>query len=279
MPFTTDGSAHAGGIENEINTVEYMNSNTSNLINFALAAHHRSAVGTWSHQGGTGTTADATVTLENDKNVDVSIKNHKGSGTFDWLNTTHLPEELAAVKPHIDALRADMKRMKAEMSDGVENEDELDGLHEFISEIAREEVANLFNTYIERLTSENIGYILSAIYANYPEWILINDKANKKYVLIHKSKSNMARFFHNGMRFKLGVTDRAKTSRQIIAMNPDGRDVNTHLRIRFVLNNGVTALLGFSSANRSSTPVIKIQQDDVADFISSATEKTEHSYA
>jgi hypothetical protein len=50
------------------------------------------------------------------------------------------------------------------------------------------------------------------------------------------------------------------------------------LRIRFVLNNGVTALLGLSSANNNSVPAIKIQQDNVAGFITSATDKTEHVY-
>jgi hypothetical protein len=44
----------------------------------------------------------------------------------------------------------------------------------------------------------------------------------------------------------------------------DGLGVNTHLRLRLVTNNGVTALLGLSEANKNSILTLKIQQDAVA---------------
>ena len=88
----------------------------------------------------------------------------------------------------------------------------------------------------------------------------------------------MPTYFNRALTFKLKETDKAKTSRQIFIVGADGTEKNTHLRIRFVLNNGITALLGFSSANKSSVPVLKIQQDNVAEFINSATDKTEHNY-
>jgi len=43
----------------------------------------------------------------------------------------------------------------------------------------------------------------------------------------------------------------------------DGQEVNTHLRMRLVLNNGVGALLGKSEKNKCSIPCLKIQQDKV----------------
>jgi hypothetical protein len=280
MPFRTDGSSHADGVANEHNIIDTMNENPTNLINFALAAHHQSPVQSWAHQGGTGSKADAIVTLENGEAKSVSIKNHGGSGTFDWLNTTLLPEALAQIKSHIDTLKADFMNMKEELEDAIDDpeDDATDGMDEFVTEVARTEMENLFNQYIERLTSVDIGKILSELYAKYPEWILIHDKKNGKYILMHKSKTNMAKYFKNDLTFKLKATDAAKTSRQIFIVGADGSEKNTHLRIRFVLNNGVTALLGFSSANKSSVPVLKIQQDNVTDFITSATDKTEYAY-
>jgi len=276
MPFRTDGSSHSGGIKNEHNVVDAMNCNPDNLINFKLAAHHCSPVQMWVHEGGTKTKADARIILENNEVKDVSIKNHGGSGTFDWLNTSDLPDTVTQIRPRIDALRTDFKKMKEEMEDSID--DVTDGIDDFITKIAREELDNLFNTYIQKLTSTDIGKLLSDLYAKYPEWILIHDKKNSKYILMHKSKTNMALYFRNNLTFKLKATDAAKTSRQIFILAPDGTEKNTNLRIRFVLNNGVTALLGLSSANNNSVPAIKIQQDNVAGFITSATDKTEHVY-
>jgi len=56
---------------------------------------------------------------------------------------------------------------------------------------------------------------------------------------------------------------RGTTSRQIWAKDSYGQEINTNLRIRLVLNNGVSALLGGKrwSSNDTSLLVIKIQQD------------------
>ena len=59
---------------------------------------------------------------------------------------------------------------------------------------------------------------------------------------------------------------RAKESRQVWR-EKDGLGVNTHLRLRLVTNNGVTALLGLSNANKNSILTLKIQQDAVATLL------------
>jgi hypothetical protein len=58
-----------------------------------------------------------------------------------------------------------------------------------------------------------------------------------------------------------------------------GEEINTCLRIRLVLNNGVNALVGQSSKNKSSVPCIKIQQDNVDLFISTLSDKVEESFS
>ena len=49
----------------------------------------------------------------------------------------------------------------------------------------------------------------------------------------------------------------------------DGVDTNTHLRLRLVTNNGITALLDLSKANKNSILTLKIQQDAVATLLAS----------
>ena len=72
-------------------------------------------------------------------------------------------------------------------------------------------------------------------------------------------------------------TTRAKSSRQLWLKTENG-EINTNLRIRITLNNGVNALLGKSKSNKSSTPSIKIQQDNVDKFIESCLDKTTYLY-
>lgn len=70
----------------------------------------------------------------------------------------------------------------------------------------------------------------------------------------------------------------AKTSRQIFIKDQNGYDVNTNLRIRLHLNNGITALLGKSTKNKTSVPCLKIQQDNVDEFISNCYDNIIISY-
>ena len=71
---------------------------------------------------------------------------------------------------------------------------------------------------------------------------------------------------------------RASTSRQIWIKTEKG-DINTNLRIRFTLNNGLGALFGVNNGqNKTSVPTFKLQQDKVDQFISECVDKTMCSY-
>jgi hypothetical protein len=56
---------------------------------------------------------------------------------------------------------------------------------------------------------------------------------------------------------------RGKNSAQIWRKKENHQPVNTNLRLRLVLNNGLNAFFGISDANNSSIPCIQIQQDNV----------------
>ena len=116
----------------------------------------------------------------------------------------------------------------------------------------------------------------TTLYEKYPEYIIINKEKEKKLVMFHKT--NLKKYFRNDVNFILKGTKRAKTSRQIWIRENDGKEVNTKLRLRLHLNNGITALLGKSKCNKSSVPTIKIQQDSVDNFINNCDNKTICSY-
>ena len=75
------------------------------------------------------------------------------------------------------------------------------------------------------------------------------------------------------------ASNKAKTSRQIWTINADGEEKNTNLRLRFILNNGMNALLGKSKSNKNSSPVLKIQQDNVDKFMTGCDNATYCEYA
>ena len=58
----------------------------------------------------------------------------------------------------------------------------------------------------------------------------------------------------------------------------ESEEINTFLRIRLVLNNGVNALVGNSSKNKSSVPCLKIQQDKVDKFLNQMENKKIEKY-
>ena len=62
-------------------------------------------------------------------------------------------------------------------------------------------------------------------------------------------------------------------SAAILFRKKNGTVVDHKIRIRVIDNNGIGALIGQSTANKSSIACIKIQQDDVAGLIKSLGKK------
>ena len=73
------------------------------------------------------------------------------------------------------------------------------------------------------------------------------------------------------------VQGRGKSSRKIIFVAPGkgindiGSGVDIGLRLRCTSNNGINAMLGLSKANKNSQTVIKIQQDQVQQFVNDSS--------
>ncbi len=250
MPFPNKGENHFLGVNNEKENVEFLNKTPDNIINKTIEKNHGSKVKFLKHEGGTKQKKDASVHLENGKIIGVSIKRHK-SGTFDWENTTKgVPTE---VKENIEEFKKTNMDKPIPAKGGI-----------------RDELAEICSKSLEKMTSKQIQEILSKIYEteDNTNYIIINDMKNKRLIMF--GKSNLDPYFNPKHKhtYILKSSPRAKTSRQIWIRSSDGcEEINTNLRIRLVLNNGITALLGKSKKNKTSVPSLKIQQDNVDKFI------------
>lgn len=260
MPFPNKGENHSEGVKNEKEIVEYFNTHPDNKINKAIENKYGSKIVSWKHEGGTKQKMDASVHLENGKIIGISIKRHK-SGTFDWENTTNgIPDDL---KENIKEFKKKYINSPIPKKGGI-----------------RDELADIHNKAIGKITSKHIQELLSKMYKTEENTnlIIINDIKNKRLIMIEKS--NLDPYFNSKHKhtYILKSTPRAATSRQIWLKSADGYEINTNIRIRLHLNNGITALLGNSKKNKTSVPCLKIQQDNVDIFISKCFGKVISTY-
>ena len=260
MVFTTDGRVHHSGISNEKTVCEFLKTRGGAVRNFLCSADEEIT-----HKGGTGTKMDAEIHGgASAAPRGISIKHHK-SGTFDWLNSSaEVPTEVK--EPLLTGLQA----IKAAFAASVKTEADVD--------VARGRCDALLGTQLRAMSSELIAGVLSKCYKAYPEFVLITNVAKKEFIAFKTAENMRELATYPGWTYFLKSTPRARTSAQIWRRGPDGTEVNTHLRLRLVLNNGVNALLGTSTANSGSVPCLKIQQDDVKGFIDSLVEPVRQTY-
>lgn len=256
MVFPHAGENHANGIINEKFIVDYLNQNPTNEINIFLKNKNTSDDGetvpdiVWRHEGGTQQKADCIAQI-GEKSLELSIKNHK-SGTHDWINKSNDSEELKTAFAGFK-----QKYAGSEATPAIRNE-----------------LNTILANWMNQLTSDQIRAILASIYDPYPDYIIVNRVSKKQLTMFHKSK--LEPYFKPAAdsRFILKSTARAVTSKQLWLVSADGTEINTHLRIRSVTNNGVNALLG----KKGAVACIKIQQENVDKFIDSCVDNISCSY-
>ena len=263
--FKKDGSTHHSGINNEQKIVQWLNQEES-MIGKYLRPETGYVI---EHKGGTQCKADAVVLKRYSPELNpiliftLSIKNHK-TGTFDWLNSTKgFPEEWSA------KLKEKTKEIKAH----YQNHQNID--------ISREEVDTLFSNALSDWKNNHsfIHSILYSIYEKYTDGILVHVEKNHSLVYFEKRELKELRGFC-GQEYTYSLKHKEGTcSASILRINKNTKEeINTNLRIRLVLNNGVNALVGTSSKNKTSVPCIKIQQDQVDDFLNKIENKKVESY-
>jgi hypothetical protein len=258
--FKKDGSTHHSGIKNEHSIVEFLNKPES-TIGKHLRSNQDHII---KHKGGTQTKADAVLfnTATQKEEFTISIKNHK-TGTFDWLNSTKgFSEDLQSL------LKERTKDIKISH---LEHQD---------LETSRKEVDEMFSTALSNLKNndEFIRGILNTIFQKYTDGIIIHHEKEKSIIYFEKNELKELQGFADYtyyLKHKQGTC-----SAQIMRKPKDSLDleINTYLRVRLVLNNGVNALVGSSSKNKTSVPCIKIQQDNVEQFLNNIENKKIENY-
>lgn len=250
MVYDTTGKSHKEGVANEHTFVERVN-NPVGIIGGYIRLKY-GATASVEHKGGTRTVDDAVVMNGSVRMAGISIKHHK-SGTFDWLNTSRLSDKDTLCE-NINAFRERNRGITREAWENNEN-------------VLRAECTMLFDNYLNTITSEHIVTILDKIYKEYCDEIAIVDIDNNRTILYSKAENFNEMIGYPMWRYYLKRT-RAKNS-AVIWREYEGVQVSTNLRIRITLNNGVTALLGLSSANNNSAVCLKVQQDNVSGYINS----------
>mgnify|MGYP005678027093 CR=1 FL=1 len=254
MPYVTTGAVHHSGVSNEKTLVQYANEHQYLNINRRLCGSEGQAI--WSHLGGTKQKADCKATIGSVDHL-ISIKHHESSGTFDWINTS----KLDSVEP---TLSSELKPKIASFKEKYNNQD--------VTAEMRIEMENIFNGAFENIGSDHIKKLLRDLYEKYPPWILINHKSENQFIMYNK-ENNFSEFLQDEDWEYYLVSMRGKTSRMIFRKK-DGVVVNTNLRLRLVLNNGINALVGKSNSNKTSVPCLKIQQDRVNQLLANLNDAT-----
>ena len=252
MPYNTTGASHRDGVSNEKKIVDYLNATNGSSLRlnelFGESLHFKQI-------GGTKSVSDMDIMSEEKGDVlsGVSIKNHK-QGSYDYVNTSklgmYLPESVVStIKEGIAAIKCEY----------AGNEERLPEARKMVESLLEEAFAQFDDVVIKKL--------LQRINVRNPKLMMINDVKSGKLKCYHESAfTELASEPYKAENSYALKTTRAKSSRQITR-----NGVVTNLRLRIVLNNGVKALLGLSSSNKTSTPVIKVQQDSVDKVLAATT--------
>ena len=72
-----------------------------------------------------------------------------------------------------------------------------------------------------------------------------------------------------GFQVEAVPTDKISTSRKLV-LRRGVYTVDTGLSLRLTSNNGIKAMLGISKSNKTSVPVLKLQQDNIQRLVNSA---------
>jgi hypothetical protein len=242
MTYKTDGSVHHGGVRNEDQTVRILN-------------EKKIYSETVEKRGGTKCKEDAVA-----GNKKISIKRKEGitNGSFDWFNTS----------AHNDLLDDTFDHFLSNMKELRQMPESLRSDEEFVLKI-RDSFNQLCELALDTLTSARIADILrfGFIEANKGFDVVINDTKTSQIYVFDAGHHPAVDYISKG--YSIVLKGNGKSSRMVYFVDAEGKVYDCGLRLRVTSNNGINAFLGNSKANRNSQVVIKLQQDKVAQLLSS----------
>lgn len=270
MGFRTDGSPHECGVKNEKGICRYLNENEPNdRLKFKeLCNVSADSKMSFKHKGGTTSVSDMDIYANGVLKDGSSIKNHK-TGTYDHTNSS-----------------AAMNLLPKEINDELKQK--LDNIQEKYfkcgpeeKKVCRKELSEQINSCIDKISSDTIKKLLNYIDNRNPRIVIINN-CETQCLKVYKSDQfkELSEYPkpESECEYLLRKKRNAKNSRSIFRKTSDGKEIDTNLRLRITLNNGISALLGLSNSNNNSVLSIKIQQDNVNKLLSSIEPYSSCSY-
>jgi hypothetical protein len=241
--FDRTGKVHHQGVANE--------KFTSNLLTLKGYASDSMEL-----LGGTKNKADAY-----DRLMDIlwSIKHKKGvkNGSFDWINTSKVSDVAGYTFVSFLEQIKEYRQLPASQRSAIS----------FVKQV-RQQFNNLCSGVLDTFTAEQLVSFIQTylIDANKQLKVAVTDTLAKKMYVYSADQHPAVRYIQEG--YTPFLKGRAKSSRRLLFT--DGvKEYDCGLRIRVTNNNGIGALLGNSKANKNSQVVFKLQQDKVAQLLSS----------
>lgn len=231
--FTTTGEVHHGGIQNELDVIDILNEEAI----YPVPVEHR---------GGTQNKADAYA-----GGVGISIKRKKNlkTGSYDYLNST-VPVATLPFSELLDVWKEETLALSGDKKN--------------VAKRAFEVVSSFI---LDATDTDTLTDIVSHTFeAQAGMDIAITDQATDTLYLFSADDMLVPRLLADGYKAQIVKVNKVQTSRKIVFVK-DGNIVDAGLRIRLVTNNGIGALMGLSKANKTSSVVVKIQQDKVSKVI------------
>lgn len=248
MAYRTDGSSHETGIASEDSLKTQLENGLARALYPNLGADFQVV-----KKGGTTHKQDLEVICSRKTRlISAKKKVEMETGSFDWVNTSHAPKSHDVFESLIESTKK-LKHSKLSVSE------------------VREKFNQASHNTMRRLSGETLKTILIDH---------VNEKNEDMKIVITESSSNTHYAYdfvdsplYAAIRDYTPQFDwgRGKTSARILFYDSAGNQYDYGLRGRLVLNNGVRALLGQSSSNKSSQVVFKVQQDKVHKMIENIT--------
>lgn len=241
MTFDRTGLPHHEGVKNEEDTKNL-------LIFFDLVSLSTYLL------GGTKNKADA---FDPERNTKLTIKHKKGvkNGSFDWINTTKIYDVVGdTFIPFLEQIKEYRQLPKSQRA-----------AVSFVKQV-RKDFNDLCCSVLDSFTADQLASFIQTqmIDANSEMMVAVNDTVAKNLYTYKADQHPAVRYLELG--YTPFLKGRAKGSRRLLFT--DGvKEYDCGLRIRVTSNNGITAFLGLSTANKNSSVVFKLQQDKVAKLL------------
>ena len=241
MTFKTDGSVHSGGIQNEKQTIETLN----RLGIFDALVEHR---------GGTQQKADA---VAGDRSISIKRKQGTKNGSFDWCNTTKMPTSLSSKFDTFKSIVSELRTLTE-----AERTAEVEMIRDAFNKVS----ANAFDTFE---TADLVAFLRDTFAKQAGYDIVITDTKAKQLHHFMAEAHPVIKMLADGFTPILAQPSKEGQTSRAIYFAKDGNITASGLRLRITSNNGISAFLGLSKANKTSSVVLKLQQDNVNGLLKS----------